>query len=155
MGDIEENKKATEKAMNLLLQQDRTRKELLDRLYRAGFSEEASRAALEYVEGFGYIDDLRYATNYLSFHKEERSKKELRYKLMNKGISQETISEAFLEYESADEEKALESQLRKRLRGRKLSEMDFMEKNKVAGYLARKGYNPSAIKRVMKEWEKR
>ena len=47
MGDIEENKKATEKAMNLLLQQDRTRKELLDRLYRAGFSKEASRVALE------------------------------------------------------------------------------------------------------------
>ena len=35
----EEVRKAKEKAMRLLLQQDRTEKELRDRLYRAGFSE--------------------------------------------------------------------------------------------------------------------
>ena len=63
MGDIEENKKATEKAMNLLLQQDRTRKELLDRLYRAGFSERASTYAMEYVI-IRYIREVTYIEMY-------------------------------------------------------------------------------------------
>ena len=56
-----ECKKAAERAMKLLLQQDRTRKELQDRLYRAGFSERAAEYALAYVSGYGYIDDFRYA----------------------------------------------------------------------------------------------
>lgn len=153
MSDKEECKKAAEKAMSLLLQQDRTRRELSDRLYRAGFSEDASRYALEYVESFGYIDDFRYASNYLSFHKGARSKKELRYKLMERGVPPEVIAEAFAEYEPGDEEEALQTQLRKRLRGKKLAEMDFPEKNKVVSYLARKGYPLPAVKRIMKEWE--
>ena len=57
----DEVRKAKEKAMRLLLQQDRTEKELRDRLYRAGFSETASEAAMQYVSGFGYLDDRRYA----------------------------------------------------------------------------------------------
>ena len=43
----DEVRKAKEKAMRLLLQQDRTEKELRDRLYRAGFSETASEAAMQ------------------------------------------------------------------------------------------------------------
>ena len=77
----EEVRKAKEKAMRLLLQQDRTEKELRDRLYRAGFSETASEAAMQYVSGFGYLDDRRYAENYISFHKGRRSRKEISFKL--------------------------------------------------------------------------
>ena len=76
----EEVRKAKEKAMRLLLQQDRTEKELRDRLYRAGFSETASEAAMQYVSGFGYLDDRRYAENYISFHKGRRSRKEISFK---------------------------------------------------------------------------
>lgn len=149
----EESRKAVEKAMNLLLSQDRTRKELQDRLYRAGFSEKASEYAVNYAMAFGYIDDLRYAANYLSFHKGNRSRKELRYKLMNKGVPPEVIAEAFMEYEAEDEREALRHMLCKRLKGRHLSSMDYPEKNKITSYLARKGYAISAIRTIMKEWE--
>lgn len=149
----DEEKKAAEKAMNLLLQQDRTKKELQDRLYRAGFSEKAAEYAMNYVMGFGYIDDLRYATNYISFHGGSRSRKELRYKLMNKGVPPEIIAEAFLEYEDEDEQTALRHILRKRLKGRRLSDMDYKEKNKITAYLGRKGYPLPAIRYIMKEQE--
>lgn len=149
----EENKKAAEKAMNLLLVQDRTKKELQERLYRAGFSEKAVAYALAYVMNFGYIDDLRYAENYISFHKDTRSKKELQYKLIQKGVPQETISEAFFSYNKEDEDTALRRQLRKRLRGKRLSGMEFQEKNKLISYLARKGYALPAIRRILQEQE--
>lgn len=151
MSDSEENKRAAEKAMNLLLSQDRTKKELSDRLYRAGFSESAVLYAVSYVESFGYIDDRRYASNYLSFHKGDRSRKELRYKLMNRGVPQEIIAEVFMEYEAEDESLALRRQLAKKLRGRSLKEMEYKDREKVIAYLARKGYAISMIRRVMQD----
>lgn len=149
----EEEKKAAEKAMNLLLQQDRTKKELQERLYRAGFSEKAAAYAMDYVMSFGYIDDFRYASNYISFHGKNRSRKELRYKLMNKGVPPEIIAEAFSEYKDGDERDALRYMLGKRLKGRRLSDMDYKEKNKITAYLGRKGYPLPAIHSVMREQE--
>lgn len=151
--DQEECRKAAEKAMNLLLQQDRTRKELQDRLYRAGFSERASAYAMEYVTGFGYINDLRYSENYISFHKGNRSRKELRYKLLNKGVEEEVLALAFESYEEEDEQAALTHLLKKRLKGKRLSDMDYSDKNKVIAYLARKGFSLPVVKRVMKQQE--
>lgn len=147
----DECRKAAEKAMNLLLQQDRTKKELQDRLYRAGFSEQASAYAMEYVTGFGYIDDLRYARNYISFHKGNRSKKELRYKLMNRGVESEVLALALEEYEPEEEQKALSRLLAKRLKGKQLSDLEYAEQNKITAYLARKGFALPAIRRVMQE----
>lgn len=149
----DECRKAAEKAMNLLLQQDRTRKELQDRLYRAGFSESASAYAMGYVSSFGYIDDLRYAENYISFHKGNRSRKELRYKLQNKGVEADVLAVAFEAYEAEDEQIALTHLIRKRLKGKSLSDMDYSEKNKVTAYLARKGFSLPTIRLVMEEWE--
>ena len=149
----EECRKAAEKAMNLLLAQDRTRKELLDRLHRAGFSEHASEYAMNYVTGFGYIDDLRYAANYISCQGKKRSRKELRYKLMSKGVGSNVIAEAFEDYEPEDEREALRSALGKRLKGRDLSAADEKERNKIIAYLAGKGYPLPAIKQVMRERE--
>ena len=45
----EEVRKAKEKAMRLLLQQDRTEKELRDSLKHAGFSATETEAALQYL----------------------------------------------------------------------------------------------------------
>lgn len=109
----EEVRKAKEKAMRLLLQQDRTEKELRDRLYRAGFSETASEAAMQYVSGFGYLDDRRYAENYISFHK-GRSRKEISFKLKNKGVPSEILSMAMEGYETEDESAAIEHLIQKK-----------------------------------------
>lgn len=149
MGDENECRRAAQKAMNLLLRQDRTKKELQDRLYRAGFSEEASRYALEYVEGYGYINDFRYAANYISLHKESRSKKEMQYKLARKGIPADILADALSECGPEDEEQALRNGLKKRLKGRRPGELAWEEKNKVIRYFAQKGYSLSAIKRSL------
>ena len=79
--------------MEWIAYKDRTKKELEDKLYRAGFSEKASKQAMDYVMSFGYIDDRRYVENYLMFQTGKRSKKEIYFKLQQKGISQELIEE--------------------------------------------------------------
>lgn len=143
--------KAAEKAMNLLLQKDRTKKELEERLQRSGFSEEASQYAMQYVMSFGYINDLRYASEYIDLHKGNRSYHELRFKLLKKGIDKEVLFQAFEDYDVQDEEEALHYMLMKRLRGRHISEMSYEERKKVVAYLARKGYALPAIQRAMQQ----
>ncbi len=148
----EESKKATQKAMALLLHKDRTRQELIDKLTGAKFSKEAIEAAIQYVESYGYIDDERYARMYADFHKTEKSKKEIKRKLKEKGISDDILSVVFSDYltEEGDdpEELALRALVEKRLRGRSVSELTYEEKQKQMRYLAGKGYPIDLIKHV-------
>lgn len=153
---MDEHKKAAAKAMKLLLQQDRTEKNLRERLEKAGYQKDAVAYAIEYVKGFGYVDDARYATNYVSYHKSEKSRMELQQKLLQRGVPSDIIREVLQDYGREDEQTAVRLLLKKKLKGRTLSEMEYAEKNKVAAYLARKGYSGSVIRQAMAEecrWE--
>lgn len=142
---MNEQQKAKEKAMNLLLYQDRTRSELNQKLFRAGFSEEVIEEALQYVEGFGYLNDLRYAKNYISFRKESKSKKEIAFKLREKGLDDTTVEEAFEGYEG--EEEALSKAVAKWMKGENLSGISPERRGKLIAHLSRKGYSFSNIQK--------
>ncbi len=146
----EESKKATQKAMALLLHKDRTRQELFDRLLKAGFAEENVEDAIAYVESFHYIDDERYARVYISYHRDSRSAKEIRYKLKAKGVPAEIIDHA-IEDEYHGPEDAIRHLLEKRLKGRDVSELTREERQKHIAYLGRKGYPFPEIRRVFDE----
>ncbi len=148
----DEVKKATEKAMAVLLIKDRTKKELEDRLKRAGFSEKAVDAAMEYVQSFGYIDDARYAYSYISFRRTLKSRKEIAFKLLQRGVDKEVIQQAFYEFPDDDSE-ALKNSIRKKCNGRDLNEMDRVERQKVFAYLARRGFRASDISKCIQYWE--
>lgn len=147
----EESKKAAEKAMSLLLHKDRTRQELIQRLYQAGFSEAASEEAIQYVEQFGYINDRRYVENYIMFQKGRRSRKEMLYKLAEKGIDRELVCQVMEETEYSGEEEAIEKLALKRLKGRMISELSYEEKQKIMAYIGRKGYDFHTIKKVLSQ----
>lgn len=147
----EEAKRAAEKAMWLLSFQDRTEKELRDRLCRAGFSEKATEEAVAYAIHSGYVNDRRYVETYIMFQQEKRSAREIRYKLEQKGISQELIRQVFEETEYDGEEKAIERQIQKRLKGRLICELDVTEKRKIMAYLGRKGYDWNCVRKVFSE----
>lgn len=147
----EESRNAAEKAMSLLLFKDRTRKELSERLYRIGFSEQAVDAAMEYVGQFGYINDRRYVENYIMFQKGKRSRKEIAYKLSQKGIPRELFQEVLEETEYEGEEDAVRVQLEKKLKGKKICDLSYEEKSKLIASLGRKGYERSSIKNVFSQ----
>ena len=150
----EETKKAIKKAMALLMHKDRTAKELMDRLQGAGFEAEDCRIAFEYVDGYGYINDVRYAESYISFHKNEKSRSEIRRKLKEKGISDTDLQQAFESYsEDGDdpEDKALDTLITKRLKGREISELTYEEKQKQMRYLAGKGFPADKIRKRIRE----
>ncbi len=144
----EEGKRATEKAMSLLAFKDRTKKELEERLYRAGFSEKASEEALAYAKHYGYINDRRYVETYIMFQQGKRSRKEITYKLIEKGIPRDLIQEVFNVTDYEGEQEAIERLLPKKLKGRAICELGYEEKQKIMAYFGRKGYDLNCVKNV-------
>lgn len=147
----EESRRAAEKAMSLLLHKDRTRHELIQRLYQAGFSEAASEEAIQYVEQFGYINDQRYVENYIMFQQSRRSRKEMLHKLAEKGIDRELVCQVMEETGYHGEEDAIETLVLKRLKGRMISELSYEERQKIMAYLGRKGYDFHTIKKAFSQ----
>ena len=74
---------------------DRTEKGLSDRLRQAGFSAEATEDAMEYVRSYGYLNDLRYAENYISFRMGTKSRQKILQELSGKGVDRATALAAW------------------------------------------------------------
>jgi len=85
---------------------DRSVQELKERLERR-FSEDETREALSYLDQLGYLDDLRFATNYVQYRNRNRPTGNylLRLELRSKGVADEYIDQVLnsteVEYELA------------------------------------------------------
>lgn len=149
---VEENHKpAVTKAMNLLLYQPRTEKELRDRLDRAGFEAEAVQCALEYVSFFGYLNDWTYAENYCLSQAGKKSRGMIRSELTRKGVGEGPI-EAALELLETDEQELAMALLLKKYG--EPHDTDEKELRRMFGFLSRKGFGSSVIWGCLHEYQK-
>ena len=149
----QECKQAASKALKLLLHQDRTRAGLEQKLTNAGFSQKATDFAVDYAAGYGYLDDVKYARNYIEYKKTTKSRMEIVYKLREKGVSDYDMEEAFSEYTTDDEYGALKERLAKRLKNVPAADMTFEEKQKHIRYLTGCGFPMPLAKRAFSEFE--
>ncbi|MDD7219216.1 MAG: regulatory protein RecX [Clostridia bacterium] len=144
--------KAVKKAMRLLEHMDRTERGLRDRLNQEGFSQEATEKALEYVKSYGYINDERYARNYIAFRIHSSSRQKIIQNLIRKGIDRETADQAW-EEESVlndyDEQSLLKNTIEKKYSAD--SQLDEKEMRRLYGYLVRRGFQFSDIASVLEE----
>ena len=141
-------KRAKLRAMHLLESMDRTRAELERKLQAGEYPREAVEAALAYVESFGYLDDRRYARHYVECKKEGRGKARLKMELAQKGVDRSIIEEVLEEAELDDCRDTIRELVRKRRRGS--GPMDDRERQRIYGYLMRKGFSSSDILSVLK-----
>ena len=88
-------KRAKLRAMHLLTDMARTESGLREKLRQGLYPEDIVEEALAYVRSFGYLNDLRYAENFIESRRDRKSKKEIYALLCNKGVPQEQIEEAF------------------------------------------------------------
>ena len=137
------------KAMSLLKYQDRTRKELKDRLMRAEFPEFITEGAIAYVESFGYINDEEYVRRYMEYKAVTKSRIQIKMDLRKKGIGTEILERIFDEYEY-EEDDVLEEQVQKRIRQKgSVTKENFQ---KYYGYFARKGFNSVKIIDLLRKY---
>lgn len=146
-------KRAKLRAMNLLQKREYTTKQLRDKLEQGFYPEKVIEQAISYVASYHYIDDLRYATQYIIFHEESRSKRRIEQDLLQKGITKEVFQKAWITWEEEGGHQNEEEQIRKLLRKRKYdpSKADYTETQKQMAFLVRKGFSVETIRRVLRD----
>ena len=151
---MEQQREARKKALRLLEHMDRTEKGLMDRLLRAGFSEKLAEDAVSYVKDYGYINDRRYALNYIMYRIHDKSRQKIFQELSGKGIDRQTIQDAWEEAEELEtpDERALLCQMIEK-KYEPGAELDEREMRRLYGYLARRGFRSGDIFSVLEEMD--
>lgn len=144
-------KRATLRAMHILERTDKTEAQLRKKLEESEYPKEAVESAIAYVTSYGYLDDRRYAKHYIEWKKQGKGKARLKMELAQKGISREIIEEVL---ESTDFGETREMIRQIILKKRKTNiPMNEKEKQRLYGFLMRKGFSSSDIMAVMREEE--
>lgn len=141
-------KRAKLRALHLLNDMDRTEAQLRTKLKQGLYTEDIIEQTIEYVKSFGYIGDASYARRYIQSKQRNKSKKEIYAELCKKGISKDEIDSAMEEcYEEQREEETIRTLLRKK--NYNPEQATDVEKQKIYGYLARKGFAYEQIRQVI------
>ena len=141
-------KRAKLRAMHLLEDMDRTEAALREKLRQGLYTQDMIDKAVDYVKSFGYLDDARYAENFVRSRQNSKSRKEIQAALLQKGVPSELIGWALeVCYEDCGEEAAIRSILRKKRFDPGAS--DDREKQRIYAYLARKGFRYDAVRQVI------
>ena len=147
--------RAKKRGMNLLQKMDRTEADVRRKLSEGGYPPAAVDAAIEYLRSFHYIDDMRYASDYIRFKSQTFSRRQIMMKLSEKGISKDIIETAFSEFDTdnGDEGNGYEKALIRKLILKRCPQgagsLDFEERRKLISYLYGKGFSLSDIDDVL------
>jgi regulatory protein len=126
----------------------RSRRELRDRLLRAGFDAEEVDDVVERLAGVGLIDDARFAEEYARHASEVRGsgKRAIESALSAKGVSRETVQRVVAE--SSDGEEARAQELA-RSRARRLGDVPVASAyRRLVSLLTRRGFEPDLARRA-------
>ena len=150
--DMEQRRKeCLRKCGVLLAQRDYTCSRLREKLLSGGFEEEVVESVLEELREANYLNDERYAQNYVQAHWEDRSRLRIRMDLESRGVPSEIISEVIgaeiQERGSGAEIRQIIKLMRKR--GFDPQNATWEEKNKMQAFLYRKGYGQSSVRTAM------
>lgn len=144
-------KRAKLRCMHLLEKRDYTEKQLRDKL-RMGKTEyppEMIDAAIEYVKSYHYVDDARYAAQYIDSRKISKSRRQMEQELFQKGIARDVAAQAFEEAEPIPEEELIRRWIEKRHYD--VQTADMAETRRMYAFLARKGFQSDSILRALKK----
>lgn len=141
-------KRARERCLNLLSRRDMTELELRKKLRDSYYPADIIDRTMECLKRNHLLNDEFYADNYISFHQKNKSIRQLKQELSNKGIDKDTVSR-IIEDSSIDEEQNIAAILKKR-------HFDAVsatpqERTKICGYLMRKGYDYDKVRRMIME----
>ena len=136
------------RALHLLEKQDRSEKNLRDKLKEGGYSQEIVDIAIDYINEYGYLDDARMAASHIRFYQDSRSKLRLKQDLIGKGISADVIDRVMDEEYTSDESDLIEKLLLKKNYDK--DNATYEEQAKMYRFLAGRGFSSDSINRVLK-----
>lgn len=140
-------KRCRERALYILERAEKTEKDLRDRLKKGDYPDDIIGLTLDFMKQYDYINDYRYARDYVSLKKTKSGTRKIKYELIRKGISQDIIERVFDETESDTE-----GVIRNILMNRKFDfdTSDRKQIDKQIRYLAGRGFSYEDINNVIK-----
>lgn len=140
--------RARKKALDILSRADCSENDLRRKLMLKNYLPEVIEDAVSYVKKFNYINDERYAENYLRYKSKSKSIRQIKMELISKGIDNDIIDNLLAD-ESGDEE-ALKNLIKKKLKN--IDEIDENKIKKVYAYLYRKGFSTELIASGLRDY---
>ena len=143
-----EVKSAFEKSLDIVGRRMNSKKELITKLMNKGYSSEVCEKVIEKLEEYHYVDDILFAKQFVSSNG-KLSKRNLKEKLILKGISSDIILDILENRSSDDEFDLCLNQAKKYMKGKSVETYEDLAKMQAS--LARKGFDFDTIKRVCKK----
>lgn len=147
-------KRCGERAGYILERADKSVRELRTRLSQSYYPECVIDTVIDEFIRYGYLDDRRFADNYVRYNVRKKSKDRIINELLQKGIHKELIEEAFINYEGDDTNSSLkdiqEHLIVKEFEKKKydFDEEDRVKLSKITASLMRKGFSYDNIMHV-------
>lgn len=149
-------KRAKKRAMHLLEDMDRTESALREKLKQGLYPQRAVDEAVAYVRSFGYLNDARYAENFVRSRMGSKSRREIHALLLQKGVKEDLISLAFEACAGegggeSPEEEAIRRFIRRKKINLKTAEEPEIQR--LYGYLARRGFRYDTVRQVIQNYD--
>lgn len=144
-------KRAKLRAMNLLQRRSYTAKELEDKLTMGGYPGQIVQEAIAYVASFNYINDDRYASDYIEYNRDKKSRRRIFQDLTAKGIPEDAVANAWESVVGEDQNDLEREQIIHWIQKKNfsVSEASPKDKQKMTAFLYRKGFTIENIRNVL------
>jgi len=162
-------KRAKNRAFHLLKNRRYTEKQIRDKLKQGEYNDDNIDETITYLKSYNYINDEQYAKDYISYHINTKSRNRIYQDLFKKGIPFEMSTTTYLGESSdhnvipnthlgesttntcQDTEELERTQIHKWLEKKKYikESADIKEKQRLFGFLSRKGYSAEMIKTIL------
>lgn len=139
--------RAALRCMHILKTADKTEWQLRTKLRQDEYPKRVIDAAIEYVKSYHYVDDERYAANYIESCREKKSRREMIAGLKSRGVPDDVISRAFEQAEPVDSEAQIRRWMEKRHFDPETA--SYEEQKKFINFLQRKGFSYTEIKKAL------
>ena len=131
--------------LGLLSKQSYTKKEIENKLRKKQIDEDIIERVVEKLCEYKYLDDERFARNFVALRIDQKSRREIEFKLIAKGVDRKIVYVVLEELKKTDT--AVQKTAEKYLRGKPKDEKTFQ---KLYAYLFGKGFESEEIARVIR-----
>jgi regulatory protein len=145
-----EKNKCLEYFLKILSQRDYSVYQLLTKGKQKGFIESEINSSIEILKENNYVNDLRLSQNIVNFYDKQRGVNWIKVKLLQKGISKETIQEVTFNIENQPDN-IIKRKIEKKLQIVNWKDIDQKQKMKCVSQLIYLGF-PNAIS-IINDWQ--
>lgn len=141
-------------ALKLLGYRSRSRKEMLNKLERKGFSESHIKSTIDFLEASGLLDDNTLASELLRYSREKKhlGKLGIRMFMTERGLGNELIDRSLSGHSAEIEEETAREFINNKLRTMEHYPGRIIRR-KIWGMLRRRGFSFEVMNRVIKSIE--